>query len=587
MLISGALGSAGVLAREIVAPALAVGVAAPARAVQTQLEAVHALEDAGLWIADGALRILAAVVIGWALARLVCARQLHWSWATVWLGAGACAYLAGIGWLLTAVPPASALGAPAVLLAGLVAARASYCWQLADSKPGVALRGRDRARHAPADLLFALFQRVPDRLAGRAKALVGRGARSDAADAFLLGHTCDGRRAVRVPARHTIVVGATGAGKTVTMRGLLAAASAGMGAVVVDGKGDPALEADLERLARAHGRRFVAWSPQHTTRYSPFGHGTDTEIVDKALAAENWGDDYYLRLGQRFLGFAVRALRAAGREPTLSGLARYADPGNLEQLAPAMEEANPGSWNDLVACVPDIDRAERQAIAGTQHRLATLAESDVGPLLEPAAGHETVDLLEVVSDGDVAYFNLNADARPALSKMVGAAIVMDLVGISASMQRRDECMPTVVLLDDVQAFASEPGLAGVASLFARGRAAGLMLLLGTQSLADFRRARADAMDQLLDNRTTLIVHRLPGESSATRASRELGAREVKRLSEHLEGAPGRWRTRGSATRTDAMEPHVRPEELMELETGVAVMKTVGKAPCLVRVRRPC
>jgi hypothetical protein len=545
------------------------------------------VEHAGLWIAHGALRVLGAALTGWVLARLICARRLHWSWPTICLGAGACAYLAGLGWLLTALPPAGALGGPGVLLAVLVAARASYCWQLAAAESGGPLDSLRQARHRPADLLFALLEHVPDRIVERASALArhrdGRGARGD----LLLGHTWDRRRAVWIPARHTIVVGATGAGKTVTMRGLLAAAAVGMGAVVVDGKGDPALEEDLERLARAHGRRFVAWSPHHATRYSPFGHGADTEIVDKALAAENWGDDYYLRLGQRFLGFAVRALRAAGREPTLSGLARYADPGNLEELAPAMEDTHPGSWNDLVGCVPNIDRAERQAIAGTQHRLATLAESDVGPLLEPAVGHETVDLLDVVSAGDVAYFNLNADARPALSKMVGAAIVMDLVSISASMQRRDECMPTVVLLDDVQAFASEPGLAGVASLFARGRAAGLMLLLGTQSLADFRRARADAMDQLLDNRTTLIVHRLPGESSATKASRELGAREAQRLSEHLEGAPGRWRARGSATRTDVMEPHVRPEELMELETGVAVTKTVGRPPCLVRIPRPC
>jgi predicted ATPase len=291
---------------------------------------------------------------------------------------------------------------------------------------------------------------------------------------LLLGYGVGHGRPVCLPARHTLVVGATGSGKTVTMRRLLQLATRGMGVVAVDGKGDPELEHDLARFARATGRRFLTWSPYHTTRYSPFSHGSDTEIVDKALAAESFGDDYYLRLGQRFLGFAVRALRAAGRQPTLSELARYVDPENLEELAPAIEEASPGSWNDLLASIPGLDRGERQAIAGTQHRLATIAESDVGTLLEPEPDQELVDLLDVVDSGDIAYFNLNADARPELSKMVGAAVVMDLVSIGATIQRRHEYRPTVLLFDDVQGFGTEATMAGIASLSARGRDPGMM-----------------------------------------------------------------------------------------------------------------
>ena len=330
----------------------------------------------------------------------------------------------------------------------------------------------------------AMLRRIFTTGSGRRLARLGRLDAAPAEEGFLIGVTREGCRGVTVPARHIVVVGATGVGKTVTIRRILSQASVDMGLIAVDGKGDPELERDLERLARATGRRFQAWSPYHATRYSPFGRGSDTEIVDKALAAERWGDEYYLRLGQRFLGFAVRALRAAGREPTLRELARYVDPANLEELAPAMERAAPGSWSDLVATLPALDRAERQAIGGTQHRLATLAESDLGALLETAPGCELIDLLEVVEAGDVAYFNLNADARPALSRMLGAAIVMDLVSVAATLQRNREHVPTVLMLDDVQAFLSAPALAGIASLFARGRSAGMMLLLGTQSLAD-------------------------------------------------------------------------------------------------------
>jgi Type IV secretion-system coupling protein DNA-binding domain len=588
MLISSVLGSVGSAPRYLLEARLTAWAEEFAAATRAPVQSgqARAVGHAGLLIAYDSLHLLAGVFVGWALAHLIRASRPHWNWTTVALVAGLGLYLLALARSLGLAALAGALGTPGALMACLVAARVSRRSQLAGAESSGSPSSAHVTSRLRADVLRALCPPMAVRIARRAVVLLERARLRAPAGGFLLGHTCDGRRPAWIPARHTIVVGATGAGKTMTMRNVVAEATVSMGAVIVDGKGDPELERHLTQLAQASGRRFSAWSPYRTTRYNPFGHGADTEIVDKALAAESWGDDYYLRLGQRFLGFAVRALRAAGREPTLSELARYADPENLEQLAPAMEEANPGSWNQLAACIPGLDRGERQAIAGTQHRLAALAESDVGMLLEPAPGHETIDLLEAVRNADVAYFNLNADARPTLSRMLGAAIVMDLVSIAATIQRRDEYTPTVVMLDDVQAFACEPGLAGIASLFARGRSAGMMLLLGTQSLADLQRDRADGMDQLLDNRTTLIVHRLPGERSATKASRELGLHEVQRLSEHLEGGPGRWRPRGSATRTRVMVPHVQPAELMELETGVTVTKTLGQPLRFVRVRSP-
>jgi Type IV secretion-system coupling protein DNA-binding domain len=585
------------------------------------------VEHNGRVLLSGGLHLMLALLAGWMSARVIHALRLHWSWGMVAFAVCAGVCILHMGWLLAELPMLGALGAPGVLIAVLAATHLSRRWQSAEERSeGVAatlavervrpaeplqrLRDaflslhsvrsflrRPRTESAPRRLTrirsWAGTRKRCARLIGRSAAIFSTRAEAAARRGRLpLGFTLRRSRTVSIPLGHTVVLGATGSGKTVTMRRILALATETMGVVAVDGKGDHELEHDLEHLARKTGRRFLAWSPAYATRYSPFSRGSDTEIVDKALAAESFGDDYYLRLGQRFLGFAVRALRAAGSPPTLSRLAVYVDPENLEQLAPAMEEANPGSWNELLDQIPRLDRGERQAIAGTQHRLATMAESDLGPLLEPASSCETIDLFEVVNNGDVAYFNLNADARPELARMVGAAVVMDLVSVDATMQSRDEstcgiAMPTVVLFDDVQAFASEAGMQGIASLSARGRSAGMMLLLGTQSISDLQLGRrGDIVDQLLDNRTSLIAHRLPGYGSAARASLELGDREVQRVTEHVGGGTGRWRSRGSATRTPAIGPNVPPRELMELPTGVAVVKTLGQPPCLVRVPAP-
>ncbi|MDE3069274.1 MAG: DUF853 family protein [Acidobacteriota bacterium] len=543
-----------------------------------------AAEHLATGLVASALHLALALSLGWALARAIHVRRLHWSWARVALGACLLLYALGLDHVLAAMPLLGVAGAPGALAATITAMRLSRRWALAEEAPGGcdALAGGERLR--PAQALSSLVARL------RSFGARGSGcerATPAVAHRLVLGTRPGTRRAVSIEPRHTVVIGATGSGKTVTLRRIMDEATRTMGAIAVDGKGDAELASDIARFAQQSGRRFVAWGPHLPSTYNPFAHGSDTEIVDKALAAESWGDDYYLRLGQRFLGFAVRALRASGREIAPAQLARYVNPDNLEELAPEMERTSPGSWNALISSLPRIGAAERQAIAGTQHRLAIVAESDVGALLAQMPGTDHVDLLAAVRGGDVVYFDLNADTRPHLARMIGAAIVMDLVSVTAALQRERHVRPTALLFDDVQAFAAPAAMRGIASLFARGRSAGMMLLLGTQSLADLDGGeRHGTMDQLLDNRGTLIVHRLPGRSSAERASRELGDRETHTLSEHLEGGPGRWRPRDRATRTPSREPFVPAGELAGLPTGTAVVGAGGQPPLYVRVSAP-
>jgi len=58
--------------------------------------------------------------------------------------------------------------------------------------------------------------------------------------------------------RHTLVVGATGSGKTVTQTALaLLAIEQGSGAVIVDPKGDQAMCSAVRDAAARRGRAFV------------------------------------------------------------------------------------------------------------------------------------------------------------------------------------------------------------------------------------------------------------------------------------------------------------------------------------------
>jgi membrane protein implicated in regulation of membrane protease activity len=278
-------------------------------------------------------------------------------------------------------------------------------------------------------------------------------------------------RTVRIPVgttsgRHALVVGATGSGKTVTQAFIAGRLiRVGHGAVVIDPKGDRLLQGELEHAARKARRTFRVWTPEGPGVYNPFAHGTDTELADKVLAGETYTEPHYLRQAQRYLGHAVRALKANGRPVTVMTLSEAMVPDKLEWLGRALPEEQAKIVHDYV---DSLTADQRRGLAGTRDRLAILAESDVAHYLyrqEPT--RHSIDLLAAVKRRDVVLFRLDSDRRPLLAGMLAAAIVQDLLTIAAELQHQP--VPTLVLVDEFSAIAA----GGVVRLFGRGRSAGL------------------------------------------------------------------------------------------------------------------
>ena len=132
-------------------------------------------------------------------------------------------------------------------------------------------------------------------------------------------------------------------------------------------------------------------------------------------------------------------------------------------------------------------------------------------------------------------------AIPAASKLLGAALVIDLVTLTADMQGGE--VRGLLVIDEFAALAAEQ----VSRLFGRARSAGLSVLLGTQSLADLRGARPDdpsdtLTEQLLTNVEYAVVHREADPDSAERLARMAGTQPA--LVDHPETGRRRPRRAG-------------------------------------------
>ncbi len=206
------------------------------------------------------------------------------------------------------------------------------------------------------------------------------------------------------------------------------------------------------------------------------------------------------------------------------------------------------------AYLDSLSARQRADLSGVRDRLAIIVESDVGRWL--AGDSQDVPALELrsaVGERAVVYFALEADRRPLVSQMLGAAIVQDLQTTVAALQHAP--IPTLVVIDEFSAVATEQ----VVRLFARARSAGFSLLLATQELSDLRLAGQERLlERVLGNLSTLIAHRQVVPSSAETIAALAGTAGTWKVATHSDGRTVRSRTR---------EPVIDPSSVMSLARG--------------------
>jgi Type IV secretion-system coupling protein DNA-binding domain len=513
------------------------------------------------WIMSATVHLTVGLVLGLVAVHAMRRWHLRWTWSPIALMA-----------VVLARPTLGDGTAFIVGTAALCATLRGRRWHREDTETGADVADVAAARLGPLDLARRLVREIEMRRDAVAPDGWFRG------DRLIVGREQDGR-AVTIPlggatgGTHTLVVGATRSGKTVTMTWMAARAiERAIATIVLDPKGDRDLRRKLCDAAKLVGSPFIEWTPRGPSIYNPYARGGETEIADKVLAGERFTEPHYLRQAQRYLGHEVRVLRKAGLEVSLRALVHHLDPLRLEVLARSLPEAEAQAVHDYL---DSLTTRQQSDLAGIRDRLAIMAESDIGDLLDPQTPDMArLDLLQAVSAGAVVYFNLEADRRPLLAQMLGAAIVQDLQAMVATLQTRP--VPTLVMIDEFSAIVPER----VVGLFARAGGAGVSLVLGTQELADLRVPGREALlEQIMGNLSVLIAHRQVVPASAEMIASVTEARGAWRTARHGDG---------KLTRTRGFENVLRAEQVMSLPRAWAAVVGLadGGSVSIARILSP-
>ena len=383
-----------------------------------------------------------------------------------------------------------------------------------------------------------------------------------------------------------LVVGATGSGKTILMLLLaLAAIKRGSGVIFIDPKGDDCVLKQLREAAARAGVQFLPWEALGNAVYNPFERGSNTEVADKLLAAEVFTEPHYQRLAQRYVGHVIRALRMADVDVSLATVVESMHPGRLATLTRRMA---PPDARPLLEYLETLTPQQERDLAGARDRLAITAESDAGPALDPATGGGQIDLCESLDRGDVVLFRLEADRRPLVAPMVGAAIIHDLVAIDDERQHGEQ-RPGLVIIDEYSAV----GARQVGRLFGRSRGARLSQVLGTQELGELESIDANAvggggsvLNQTVGNLEILLAGRQNLPDSAEMIAAIAGTRGAWITTQQTH-TPAAGILTGLGSRSRGREYVIHPDTIKGLDVGeVAVIEPRLRRAAVVRVFHP-
>ncbi|HEX3802688.1 MAG TPA: helicase HerA-like domain-containing protein [Solirubrobacteraceae bacterium] len=386
-------------------------------------------------------------------------------------------------------------------------------------------------------------------------------------------------------AAHGLILGATGAGKSTTLLTLLSEQiSRGRPVVAIDLKGSPGFATELRAAAGAAARPFVQWTPDGGAHWNPLAVGNATELKDKLLGTERFTEPHYRRAAERYLQLAIQVAQAGTEQQPLT-LARVVEllaPERLAVAVRALPRARREYVRDyLTSLTPD----QQSAVRGLASRLAVLTESETGRYMEPGPDAPTVDLRRALGGGEVVLFSLNSSTYGGLAGMLGTLAVQDLVAAAGARLSAGRGAPggAVVGIDEFSALGSD----NVMALLARGREAGIGVLLATQELADLDRAGRGLRDQVLGNTAVKIAHRQDVPESAETVARLAGTIRVWERSYQARPSAGGL---GSNVATSArlVERYaVEPEQVRTLPTGEAlvIVKAPRASAQLTRIRR--
>jgi GTPase SAR1 family protein len=347
-----------------------------------------------------------------------------------------------------------------------------------------------------------------------------------------------------------LVLGTTGAGKTVTLRRFYSRATLkNYPLIIIDGKPTDESVAWVQEMAHRCERNFYGFNCNNFYHYDPLAEGGYTELKDKIISLKDqWESDYYRSIAEDYLQTAFEILLKSKQSYDLKRVVECLDFSELSLLTRNIQD------EQLEKRVRRLEGYDRKDITGLQAHLNILIHSELGKYFE-IIEKNTFNLKQVINEKAVVYFALPALRYPSFSKVLGKLIIND---IKAVVDRNTQQEKIFTCFDEFSVFAGEQ----VLNLVNMGRSKGVHAVLGTQGLADLKKVDKNFAGQVLNCANTIICHRLNDQESAEDVASWVGTKDTFNLTAQID-ARGAGSSTGLGSVRRVKEFIVHPDDIKQ------------------------
>lgn len=417
-----------------------------------------------------------------------------------------------------------------------------------------------------------------------------------------LGVTYEGERITQSKAEgaaHTLVVGASGTGKTTTlMVGARDMIKRGEALVFVDMKGSSDIPEVLEEYCQRYGRRFIHWTMQNPDKkyigpsrlgpayYDPLRRGDATRRADLLISLRDWTEEHFKvqtkAYLQKVLNVAIASPDPDDRLDSLKETILLLDTNYLKKRCLPLV-GNPKYTAVLDAVNDEIDgtqdRDAKALLKTTKNHFTLLRNSTPGHWLrKDPTGKQDINLFDVAHAGDVVLFTIDSLNYEDTSRNIGNLIIQDIKTVAGELMVSKSDQPMNVIIDEFSAIGSD----SISNLLARCREANVPVTLSTQSLGDLREVGEAFLDKLTGIVGSFMLHRANSAKDAeiyagfSGKGKKYSYRESVEHSSGFFGGIGKGSATGSGNVEEILDYNVSPETIQELQQGRMVY--IAKSP---------
>jgi len=371
-------------------------------------------------------------------------------------------------------------------------------------------------------------------------------------------------------AKHIIIAGTTGAGKTVSISNFIESAMQKKYPVfAIDGKGDlgnGSMLNYMQSLSKTYNRRLYVINfvePSNSDYYNPFRGAGMTEAKDMLIGMTDWSEAHYKVNTERYLQQLIKILNIKKIPLDLNTIIEYS-PTQFQKLIEEMKN-NGDIQIDEFAKISDIIENTAAIVNSSMARFATTAESEASEIFSG----DGVDVYTALKDKANILIILDSLGKPELSKQVGRLAILDAKK-AVSKLFLDKTRKYFIF-DEFNVYASDVAI----DLLNKSRSANITCIPAFQSLSDLDKAGGVALrNQVIENCNNYIIMRQNSYDSSAEWEKVVGKQETTNYTYSVEEKAGIFGNKtisnGNGSMHKTMENKHTYTDIQNLETGQSI-----------------